>query len=152
MLFTEKTQKILEFDKIRERLCDFCSTEGAKARALSLSPSDDYDIVIGRQTKTDDAKRLVNAKGFPSFSSPESVTAAADRAYKGAVLSPKELLDVASILRCARGLLDYINTDKPFETSLDEIFRRMLPNRELEEKITRSIRRAYCRRIEPRAF
>jgi len=139
MLFTEKTQKILEFDKIRERLCDSCVTDGAKARALSLSPSDDYETVVTRQTKTEDAKRLVNAKGFPSFSASESVVSSADRAYKGAVLSPKELIEVASLLRCARGLLDYISTDKPFETSLDEIFRRMLPSRELEDKITRSI-------------
>ena len=139
MLFTEKTQKILEFDKIRERLADSCVTDGAKARAISLSPSDDYETVVMRQRKTDDAKRLVNAKGFPSFSAPETVIGSADRAYKGAVLSPKELLDVASLLRCARGLLDFINTDKPFETSLDEIFKRMLVNRELEDKITRSV-------------
>ena len=139
MLFTEKTQRILEFDKIRERLADACSTEGAKARALTLLPSDDYDTVVLRQRKTADAKRLVNAKGFPSFSAPETVVSSADRAYKGAVLSPKELLDIASLLRCARGLLDYINTDKPFETVLDEIFRRMLINRELEDRITRSI-------------
>ena len=139
MLFTEKTQRILEFDKIRERLCEFCATDGAKARALSLSPSSDYETVVTRQLKTEDAKRLVNAKGFPSFSAPESVVGAADRAYKGAVLSPKDLIDVASLLRCARGLLDYINTDKPFETCLDEIFRRMLTNRELEDKIIRSI-------------
>ncbi len=139
MLFTEKTLKILEFDKITDRLSDFCATEGAKGRAFSLSPSDDYDTVVLRQRRTEDAKRLVNSKGFPSFSAPESVGSSADRAYKGALLSPKELLDVASLLRSARGLLDYINTDKPFETSLDEIFRRMLPNRELEDKITRSI-------------
>lgn len=139
MLFTEKTLKILEFDKIAERLSDCCATEGAKGRARSLSPSDDYDTVVMRQKRTEDAKRLVNAKGFPSFSAPESIVPSADRAYKGAMLSPKELLDVASILRSARGLLDYINTDKPFETSLDEIFRRMLPNRALEDKITRSI-------------
>ena len=139
MLFTEKTLRILEFDKITERLSDCCATEGAKGRALSLSPSDDYDTVVLRQRRTEDAKRLVNAKGFPSFSAPESVVPSADRAYKGAALSPKELLEIASILRSARGLLDYINTDKPFDTSLDEIFRRMLPNRELEDKITRSI-------------
>lgn len=139
MLFTEKTQKILEFDKIKQMLAEHCSTDGAKAKALSLFPTDDYDAVTQRQTKTADAKRLVNAKGFPSFSAPDSVVGAADRAYKGAVLSPKELLDIASILRSARGVLDYINTDKPFDTSLDEIFRRMLVNRELEEKIVRSI-------------
>ncbi|MBO5879984.1 MAG: endonuclease MutS2 [Clostridia bacterium] len=139
MLFTEKTYKILEFDKIIERLAECSATEGAKARAYSLYPSDDYETVVKRQTKTDDAKRLINAKGYPPFSAPESVVSSADRAYKGAVLSPRELLDIASLLRCARGMLDYINTDKPFTTSLDEIFARMLQNRTLEDKITRSI-------------
>ncbi len=139
MLFSEKTLKILEYDKIIERLADLCSTQGAKGRAYSLYPTDDFDTVKIRQTKTEDAKRLVNAKGYPSFSAPESVAASAERAYKGAVLSQKELLDIASLLKSSRAMLDYISTDKPFATSLDEIFLRMLPNRELEEKILRSI-------------
>ena len=139
MLFTSKVLTTLEFDKITEMLVDCASTDGAKARARALVPSDDYDTIVLRQTKTEDAKRLINAKGYPAFVAEENVVSAAERAYKGAVLSPRELLDVASLLRSSRMLLDYINTDKPFETSLDEIFRRMLPNRELEEKITRSI-------------
>ena len=36
-------------------------------------------------------------------------------------------------------MLDYINTDKPFETSLDAVFSRLLPNRVLENSITKSI-------------
>ncbi|MBO7304092.1 MAG: endonuclease MutS2 [Clostridia bacterium] len=139
MLFTAKTLSTLEFDKIVALLAECASTDGAKARALSLSPSADYDTVIGKQTYTDDAKRLINAKGYPSFVAPESVVSSADRAYKGAILSTRELLDIAAILRSSRMLLDYINTDKPYETSLDEIFRRMLPSRELELRITRSI-------------
>ena len=139
MHFTEKTLKTLEFDKIVEMLVDCAATDGAKARARALSPSDDYDIVVDRLTKTDDAKRLINAKGYPAFSAPERVTSSADRAYKGAVLSPGELLDIASLLRSARALLDYINTDKPFETKLDGVFARLIANRPLEDKITRSI-------------
>ena len=136
---TERTLKILEFDKIIGMLADHASTDGAKARARALSPSDDFDTVSDRLTKTDDARRLINAKGFPAFSASERVTASAERAYKGAVLSPSELIEIASILRCARGLVDYINTDKPFETSLDSIFARILTNRPLEDKITKSI-------------
>ncbi|MBQ8689231.1 MAG: endonuclease MutS2 [Clostridia bacterium] len=139
MLFTAKTIKTLEFDKITEMLAECAATDGAKAIARSLSPSDDYDTVIKRQLRTDDAKRLVNAKGFPPFSAPESVGSAAERAYKGATLSPRDLLDIASLLRSARATLDYINTDKLFITSLDEIFSRLIPNRALEDKITRSI-------------
>ncbi len=139
MQITAKTLSTLEFDKIISMLADCASTDGAKAWALSLMPTSDFDAVISRQTKTEDAKRLINAKGYPPFSAEEGTVASAERAYKGAVLSPRELLDIAALLRSSRLVLDYINTDKPFETSLDEIFRRMLPNRELEEKITRSI-------------
>lgn len=139
MGFREKALRTLEFDKITELLAARAATEGARARALALMPSDDYETVIERQTKTEDAKRLINAKGYPSFYASESVVGAAERAYKGATLSPRELLDTASMLSSARGLLDYINTDKLFETSLDEIFRRIIPNRSLEDAIRRSI-------------
>ena len=60
MLFTTKTQSVLEFDKIREMLSSLCSTEGSKARALTLTPSDDYDTVITRQARTYDAGRYIN--------------------------------------------------------------------------------------------
>ncbi len=139
MLFTSKTLTTLEFNKIIEMLAECASTDGAKARARSLTPVADYDTVISRQTKTDDAKRLINAKGYPSFSAEEGVVSAAERAYKGAVLSQRELLDVAALLRSSRMMLDYINTDKPFTTALDEIFTRIIPNRALEEKISRAI-------------
>ena len=139
MLFTEKTLTTLEFDKIVRMLADCAATEGAKLRAISLTPTNDFDLVVERQRKTDDAKRLINAKGYPSFSAEERVVSSAERAYKGAILSPRELLDIAALLRSSRMMIDYISTDKAFETSLDIIFRRLIPNRSLEEKITRSI-------------
>ena len=139
MLFTGKILKTLEFDKITEMLVECAATEGAKARARTLTPIANYDDIVTRQNRTEDAKRLINAKGYPSFVADESVVPSAERAYKGAVLSPRELLDIASMLHSSRMLLDYINTDRLFETTLDEIFSRIIPNRELEEKIKRSI-------------
>ena len=139
MLFTEKSLTTLEFDKIINMLVECAATGGAKNRARSLTPTSDYDTVVERQMKTDDAKRLINAKGYPSFSADEGVVSSADRAYKGAILSPRELLNIASMLRSARMMLDYISADKPFETSLDIIFNRLMPNRTLEDRITRSI-------------
>lgn len=139
MLFSQKNLKTLEYDKIIAMLAECAPTEGSRARALSLMPTNDYDVITMRQQKTDDAKRLINAKGYPSFSASEGVVPSAERAYKGATLSPSELLDIASLFRSAASMLDYINTDKPFSTSLDEIFNRIMPNKALESKITRSI-------------
>ncbi len=139
MLFTDRTLKTLEYGKIKEMLVECAATEGAKARAAALTPTSDIDVVRERQKKTDDAKRLINAKGYPSFFAPESVVGSAERAYKGALLSPRELLDISSLLHSARTMLDYINCDKPFSTVLDPIFSRLISRRELEEKIKRSI-------------
>ncbi|MBQ1260502.1 MAG: endonuclease MutS2 [Clostridia bacterium] len=139
MLFTQKTLSTLEYDKIIDMLTALAATDGAKAMAKSLVPTDDYDTVVKRQTRTDDAKRLISYKGYPAFSAPESVVPAAERAYKGAVLSPRELLDIASLLHSARAMEDYIGENKPFDSSLDELFSRVITNRELELQITRSI-------------
>ena len=139
MHFTEKTLNTLEFDKIIEMLVSCAATDGAKARAGALMPTDDIEQVIDRQKRTDDAKRLIAAKGYPSFTAPESVTAAADRAYKGATLSPRELMDIAALLRCASMLLDYVEINIPFDTVLEPIFRRMITNNDLERRITRAI-------------
>ena len=139
MAFSNKALATLEFDKIKEMLAASCATDGAKAKAKALMPASDYETAKRRLTYTSDAKRLINAKGYPSFSAHENTVAAAERAYKGAILSPRELLDIASLLRSARMMLDYIHTDKPFVTTLDEIFERLIPGRDLEERITRSI-------------
>ena len=139
MSFNEKTLHSLEFDKICEMLATYAPTEGSKMAARLLMPSDDTETVLKRQRRTTDAKRLCDAKGMPSFGMVKDVSASCERADKGAILSPGELLAIASVLRTARTLSDYCRGNHLFDTVLDEIFDRLLPNRTLEEKISRSI-------------
>ncbi len=139
MAFSERALIALEYDKICEMLATHAATDGAKRASLMLSPVSDLDTVLARQKKTTDAKRLIEAKGTPSFGMVKDVSEACERAEKGATLSPRELLDVAGVLRTARGLIDYCYGNHLFDTVLDEVFDRLMPNRTLEEKITRSI-------------
>ena len=139
MKITEKTLTTLEFDKIREMLAGVCSTEGASALALTLRPDDRKEIVLRKLKRTTDARRLLDAKGLPPFGTVRDMSDACERALKGATLTTRELLDAALLMRSSRSLLDYIRTNKLFETSLDEIFERLFPNRPLEDKIFRSI-------------
>ncbi|MBQ9112218.1 MAG: endonuclease MutS2 [Clostridia bacterium] len=139
MNIKEKTLTTLEFDKIRLMLADCCPTSGAAAMAMSLCPTDRIDMARQRQTRTTDAKRLSDAKGMPSFGSVTDVSDICERATKGAVLTPRELLDTAALLRSSRQLLDYIRANRLFSTVLDEVFERLLPNRQLEDRISRSI-------------
>lgn len=139
MSITEKTLVTLEFDKIRQMLADSCPTKGAAEAARSLYPATYIEAAKARQTLTTDAKRLCDAKGMPSFGGVVDISDVCERALKGAVLTPRELLDVAVLLRASRQLLDYIRSNRLFETSLDEVFERLIPNRTLEDRIARSI-------------
>ena len=139
MSFSGKTLHTLEFDKICAMLEDCAETEGAKALARSLRPSADTQTVLRRQARTSDARRLADAKGAPSFGHIRDISAACERAEKGAVLSMRELLDVANVLRTARTLQDYHLGNHPFDTVLDEVFDRLIPDRRLEERISRAI-------------
>ena len=139
MSFSEKTIHSLEFDKICEMLASFAPTAGSKTMAKMLMPSEDIETVLSKQRKTTDAKRLCDAKGMPTFGGVKDVSESCERANKGAILTPGELISIAGVLRTSRSLIDYCHGNHLFDTVLDEIFNRLMPNRTLEDKITRSI-------------
>ena len=139
MKIKEKALVALEFDKIREMLASLCPTLGARETALSLRPDTRAEIIDRNQKKTTDARRLLEAKGMPPFGTVTDVTPICERALKGATLTQRELLDTALLLRSARSMLDYIRSNKTFESRLDEIFERLIPNRATEDRIFRSI-------------
>ena len=114
MKYSENLFSTLEFDKIKALLAECSMTEGAGAKALMLEPTSDPVVIVRRQNRTTDALRLANAKGMPTFINIRDVGATCERADKGAVLSMRELLDVAAVLRSARMLIDYINGNKLF--------------------------------------
>ena len=126
MNFTQKTLTTLEFDKICEMLADCAPTSGAQALARRLMPSSDVVEVLRRQRRTTDARRLMETKGMPPFGTVIDVSDACERAVKGAVLSMREILDVGRLLRSARQVGEYAKANRTFETTLDEIFGRLL--------------------------
>ncbi len=129
----------LELDKVLAILASLAQTEGAAEMARKLEPSADVDKVRLRQGHTTDAKLLIGLKGLPSFGRVKDIRPAVERAEKEAILSLRELLDCAALLRTTRNLQDYVKGERTPETSLGVIFDRLIPNRNLEEKISRSI-------------
>lgn len=139
MQLSDRTKSILEYDKILSMLAALAPTEGARDMALSLTPSEDMDEVRTRLTRTGDARRLLGDKGMPSFGSVRDLGDALGRVGKGATLTARELLDIGNLLRTSRSLLDYIHVNRRFETVLDEVFERLIPDRRLEDRIYRAI-------------
>ena len=139
MNLSEKSKIKLEFDKILQMLAECAKTGGAKQMALSLEPEDAPERVLRRQRRTTDARRLCDSKGMPSFGMIVDLSDTCERAVKGATLSTRELLDVANVWRTARLLLDYIHTNREFDTSLDEIFSRLIANHRFEQRVSKTI-------------
>lgn len=135
----EKALKILEYDKILKMLSDCAKTDGAKEKAQALFPSDDIEKVRFLNRQTTDSKKYMQIKGMPPFGGIKDITSSVDRADKGAVLSARELLDIANVLRTARALIEYAKTDMIGETSIDVNFERLYDNKRLEDKIYRAI-------------
>ena len=139
MSINEKAITALEFDKIREMLASSAPTAGACELARALCPYVHGEQIARAQKRTTDARRLLEVKGMPPFGTVVDVNSICDRAQKGATLTPRELIDSAQLLRSARSLLDYIRSNKTFDSALDEIFERLIPNRAVEDRILRSV-------------
>ncbi len=135
----KKAVKTLEFDKIIDKAVALAPTKGSAELVGTLYPTHDLSKVRELQKETTDALALYWAKGMPSFGGVTDIISVTLRADKGAALSPRDLLDVANLLKTCRYLEDYIKTDKKFDTVLDVIFARIQPNKFLEDKISRSI-------------
>jgi DNA mismatch repair protein MutS2 len=135
----EKAIKTLEYDKILDILASFAHTEGAKAMAKELVPSNDVWEIKYTQSQTTDALEYLNKNGMPSFGNVTDVSHSIDNAKKGGVLSPITLLEIANVLRTARGLLEYSKCDIKEDNGLKEIFERLYTDKNLENRIFRAL-------------
>ncbi len=131
--------KTLEYDKILALLAERAPTDGAREMALALCPESDPDRILRMQRETTEAKAMQAIKGMPSFGRIKDIRDTVERAAKGAVLSQRELLDLANVLRTSRSLLEYSRADRREATSLDEIFERLIPDKKLEDRIYTAI-------------
>ena len=131
----EKAIKTLEFDKIRSMLAECAPTEGARAAALALMPSKSRGAVLKMQEETEAAHAMQTVKGMPPFCSVTDISAAIDRAEKGAMLTVREILEVCRVLTAARALTEYRNRE---QNALDNYFDALTANKTLENKIARS--------------
>lgn len=140
MTYTQHTEA-LELDKILKKLADRASMADAKEAALSLSPETDIGEVCRLLGQTDDAFRLSSSYGSPSFGNASNVLGALTRACSGGVLSMRELLDIAEVLRIVRSLKEWRahceNTESPY---IARYFEQLTVNRYFEDRITTSIR------------
>ncbi|MGI6279331.1 MAG: endonuclease MutS2 [Acutalibacteraceae bacterium] len=138
---SEKTVKTLELDKILNLLSFEATLSDAKEQAFLIRPQTDINEVKRELAATFDAYTFMARYSAPSFGSAVNVSSSLSRAAASAVLTTRELLDIAEVLRVVRSLKDWRNNCQSMgNTSIDNLFEALTPNKFLEEKITFAIK------------
>lgn len=134
-----KYLKTLELDKILDMLAGLCSNAETKRMALAIRPDSDLERVRYETLKTSQALELSVQFGTPPFTDFRDISGQAARAKSGAVISLRDLMDIAAMLRQIKGLYDWYGHCENIETELSYLFSRLSPNDYLLEKLERSI-------------
>ena len=129
----------LDLDKILERLSSFVCSEDGKSEIEKLEPQTGLASAQALLNQTADAHMLMARFGAPSFGGLKNVNNALARANAGSVLSMRELLDVAEVLRSIRGITQWRSKNDGVRCSIDIYFDALTPNKYLEDKITSAI-------------
>ena len=131
--------KALELDKVLTKLQSFAGSADGKLLITEIEPEHNLDLAQALMNQTADAHMLMARFGGPSFSGLINVNNSLSRANAGGVLTMRELLDVAQVLRTVRGIVEWRSKNSGVETVLDILFDQLTLNKYLEEKITTAI-------------
>ncbi len=135
----QKSINTLELDAVLELLAEQAVSDGAKQMAKGLTPMSEENEIRLALDKTTDARRLISIKGSPAFSGVRNLSESVKRTERGGSLNAAELLHIADLLKCARGVQSYLEEDNNLKTSLDSMFSGILVNKLLEDRITSAI-------------
>ena len=128
----------LEYNKILEKLDNYCTTKYGKNLVKDLLPSNEKSKVVSLLQETLEAINLSTRNSFPSFYDASDITVSLKQLESGQSLNTKSLLNLANILKNAGELKSYFNKD--FITSesfpiLSDLFNMLYSNNSISSKI-----------------
>ena len=130
----KKSQVKLELNQVLDLLSACAGSNDGKAACLALTPSSDLEQVQMWLDETTAAAMLATNKGYPGFAEVRDVSASLDRAHRGGTLQPRELLQIAGVLRCSRNVKAYVSEDEQ-PCVLTPRFHMLTANKYLEDRI-----------------
>ncbi len=139
----ERTLRILEFDKIINKLKSLCASELGREIAEEAVPQKQLPVVARRLKETTDAVDFILRRGSPPLGGLHDTRDSLRRVEIGATLNPGELLRVSDTLRAARSLKNYssivnTNTDEN-NNHISSLISSLTSNKRIEDKINMAI-------------
>ena len=137
----EKTLRVLEFNKIKDKLRSYAITESGKRLVDELAPYKSIFEVKNKLEESNEALDILIRKGAPPFEGLFDTREALERAGKGGVLTAGQLLRIGGMLRCSRRFKEYIERkeDEISYKHLEDLAYILTPIRKLESDIENAI-------------
>lgn len=113
-----QTERILEFDKIKEIWSALALTDSAKREIRETEPVLSEVELRARLRETTEARTMMEEMGTPPLSAMEGVRELMNAAERGDCLTAAQLEQAESALTAVKRLKDYLNRCKALELSL----------------------------------
>ena len=107
-MIAERALRTLEYDKVREQVAKFCTSSLGKSAIEQLIPETDFNTVVELLEETDEGLSILRVKGNVPMGGIFDVRPQSKRAQIGGMLSPMELMEIASTIRASRILRNFI--------------------------------------------
>lgn len=138
----QRVQRLLEFDKIKQRLKELAGSEMGKALTDQLTPTAVPELLITMQKETSEAAALITQLGSLHIGPIHDVRQGLQLAVIGSYMGPGQLLQVADTLRSVRNLRKTIMTANEDGTKyplLGTMASELTAIKDIEELIEKSI-------------
>ena len=155
-----QNEQILEFNKIRDMLCEMAVSKEAKEKLMQLAPFNDERKCKEQLEETTRARHIYDTYGLPPVCMMKDLENIMELCRAGGMLLPEQLNEVAGFITGCRRMKQYLKRAKELEPGLASYGEGVYDLTELYEKITRAIRydevyenassylRTVCRNIE----
>lgn len=135
-----QTDKILEFDKIKEKWSELAFTEFAKERIKDTVPYLSENELRARLRETSEARTLIEKNGNPPLVSFNGIREYIQVALKGECLSITQIEEIEKALVAVMRLKNYLNKSKQWDISLSYYDEGLDCLKDLKETINLQIR------------
>lgn len=108
----DKTLRVLEYNKIIQKLISKTESSLGVSLAEELKPALNINEVIQLQNETDEGTRIIIKRGNPPLRGVHDISSEIKHAEIGAVLTPRALLNIADTLSAARKIKTFIGQIK----------------------------------------
>ena len=118
----EKGLKTLEYDKVKNMLLAYATTEMGRSMVFELTPSSDCEWIKQALDETKDGADILRLKGGIPIPKLESVKKHLKRLDIGASLSARELAEVGRVLRVTNETKRFFRDLEADETELNHLY------------------------------